>query len=87
MGKFCYDDYKIDKEGFENRESLISSFTYEIRKAKDGAREARESSHFSSDYEKYFGSKFTWVHFLFSLRAIKYNMRFYETNKLDLAMI
>jgi len=87
VGKFCYDDYKIDKEGFKNREFLISSFSYEIRKAKEGTRFKRKSSHFSPYDEGYFGTKFTWAHFLFSLRALKYNMGFYETNKLDIATI
>lgn len=87
IGKFWSSEKFLNQKGFENRDKLISSFSYEIRKAKEGARLIRKSSHFSVEKQAYLGCKFSWVHFLFSLTAIKFNMRYYETNKLDIAQI
>ena len=86
LGKFWNDENRLVK-GAENRDKLISGFSYEIRKAKEGSRLKRNSSHFSLEKQKYFGTQISWVHFLFSLTAIKYNMRFYEANKFDISMI
>ena len=86
LGKFWNDENGLAK-GAENRDKLISGFSYEIRKAKEGSRLKRKSSHLSLDKQEYFGTQISWVHFLFSLTAIKYNMRFYETNKFDISMI
>lgn len=87
IGKFWNDEEYLTKKGFENRDKLISGFSYEIRKAKDESRLTRNQSHFSFEEQKYFGCQISWVHFLFSLTAIKYNMRFYETNKFDVSQI
>jgi len=87
LGKFWNDENGIHIKGTENRDKLISGFSYEIRKAKDGSRLKRESSHFTFEKQEYFGTQISWVHFLFSLTAIKYNMRFHETNKFDISMI
>lgn len=86
LGKFWNDENGLAK-GAENRDKLISGFSYEISKAKEGSRLKRKSSHLSLDKQEYFGTQISWVHFLFSLTAIKYNMRFYETNKFDISMI
>lgn len=87
IGKFWNDEQYRDKSGFENRDKLISGFSYEIRKAKQGSRKRRNSSHFLSELVDYYGTNFSWVHFLFSITAIKYNMRFYETSKFDISVI
>lgn len=87
ISKFWNDEQYLNKKGFENRDKLISGFSYEIRKAKEGSREKRENSHFGFEKMEYLGTKISWVHFLFSMSAIKYNMRFYETNKFDISMI
>lgn len=77
--------YYYNKEEFINRDNLISSFSYEIRKAKEGFRLIRKNSHFSLTEKEYYGVQITWVHFIFSLAAIKFNMQFYETNKFDIS--
>jgi len=87
IGRFWNDENYLNKEGFENRDKLISGFSYEIRKAKEGSRQKRESSHFSLEQNAHYGTKISWVHFLFSLSAIKYNMRFYRSTKFDVSMI
>ncbi|WP_430613205.1 DUF6904 family protein [Flavobacterium sp. JP2137] len=87
IGQFWNYEEKLTQKGFENRDNLISSFSYEIRKAKEEQRLKRNKSHFSFEEQKYFGAQISWVHFLFSLVAIKYNMRYYPTNKLDISQL
>lgn len=87
IGKFWNDEAKLNKKGFDNRDKLISGFSYEIRKAKEESRLKRNKSHFFFEEQKYLGCRISWVHFLFSLSAIKYNMRFCETNKFDISQI
>ncbi|SMD32722.1 hypothetical protein SAMN04488029_1073 [Reichenbachiella faecimaris] len=88
LGKFWNDENASKNLGFENRDLLLSSFSYEIRKAKDSYRLKREENHlYPHEIAEYFGARFSWVHILFSMSAMKYNMQFYETNKLDIAMI
>ncbi|WP_455642808.1 DUF6904 family protein [Parabacteroides sp.] len=87
IGKFWNYEGGLQIKDGENRDKLISGFSYEIRKAKEGSRLKRKSSHLSYEEQEYFGTQISWVHFLFSLTAIKYNMRFCETNKFDIAMI
>lgn len=87
IGKFWNDESYLNRKGYVNRNKLISSFSYEIRKAYDNQRLLRAKSHFSRDEQVYYGTNFSWVHMLFTLTAIKYNMRFYQTNKLDIATI
>lgn len=89
IGKFW--DYQSQDlpefNGAENRDMLMSSFSYEIRKAKEQSRMKRTSNHFSFEQQEYFGTRISWVQMLFSLAALKYNMRLRETNKFDIAMI
>lgn len=87
IGKFWNDEAKSTKKDFENRDNLISSFSYEIRKAKDGSRLKRTTSHFSFEQQEYFGTQLSWVHILFSLTAIKFNMSSCETTKFDISQI
>lgn len=87
IGKFWHGEDDVNYPGSENRDKLISGFSYEIRKAKDGSRLKRNTSHFSQDKQLYYGSQITWVDFLFSLTAVKHHMRFKETNKFDISQI
>lgn len=87
LGKFWNDENNLNKQGFENRDKLLSSFSYEIRKAKEGSRLKRQSNHFSPETQEYLGCQLSWVHVLFSLTALKFNMRYYETNKFDISQI
>lgn len=87
IGKFWNDENYSGKPGFENRDKLISGFSYEIRKAKEDSRLKRNTSHFSFEEQEHFGTQISWVHFLFSLTAVKFNMRYYETNKFDISQI
>ncbi|SHN23057.1 hypothetical protein SAMN04488057_11254 [Cyclobacterium lianum] len=88
IGKFWNDEKASEKLGFENRDKLISNFSFEIRKAKDNSRLKRENNHlYPFEEGKYLGTQFSWVHFLFSISALKYNMQFYETNKFDISVI
>lgn len=72
-------------KGYDNRDELISGFSYEIRHAYQGDRLKRKRSHFSSEKNRYYGAQFSWVHILFSLTALRYNMRLVTYSKFDLA--
>lgn len=85
VGKFWNNDNKLPDKGFASRDKLLSAVSYDLRKAHEGRRLKRDKSHFSLDEITYFGCKISWVHFIFSLHALRYNMRFYETNKFDIA--
>lgn len=87
ISRFWNDEDKLNKKGFKSRDALISGFSYEIRKAKDGNRLKRDNSHFSLSQQTYYGTQISWVHFFFSLTAIKFNMRYKETSKLDISQI
>ncbi|WP_202967936.1 DUF6904 family protein [Chryseobacterium cucumeris] len=87
ISKFWNDENKVNKKGFDNRDTLISGFSYEIRKAKEGSRLKRDSNHLTFEELPYLGATISWVHFLFSLTALKFNMRYAETNKFDLSQI
>ncbi|MFK7048960.1 hypothetical protein FLACOL_01315 [Flavobacterium columnare] len=87
ISQFWNRENTLTKEDFKNRDTLLSSFSYEIRKAKDGNRLTREANHFSNEKQEYLGCQFSWVHFIFSLTALKYNMRYQETTKYDISQI
>ncbi|KGO93631.1 DUF6904 family protein [Flavobacterium subsaxonicum] len=78
---------KIAVKGSENRDELISGFSYELRKAYEGRRLNRKHSHFSFSEIQYYGASISWVHILFSLGALRYNMRYQENSKLDIAVV
>ncbi len=86
VGKFWNDENKFNIKGFESRDKVISGFSYEIRKAYEGKRLKRKNSPFSFDEIECFGTRISWVHFLFAITALKFNMRYCETNKYDIAM-
>ena len=85
IGNFWNKEDFLNKKGFDNRDKLISGLSYEIRKAYEGSRLKRKHSHFSFEETESFGCQISWVHFLFSLTVLRYNMRFMESNKLDLS--
>lgn len=86
IAKFWLDEEYEHKRGFESRGKVISGISYEIRKAKDGFRNERANSHFSLTEQVYYGTQLSWVHILFALSALRYNMRFYETSKLEISL-
>jgi len=87
IGKFWSDENKASQKGFDNRDTLISGFSYEIRKAKEGSRLKKDRNHLTFEELPYLGTTISWVHFLFSLTALKFNMRYSETNKFDISQI
>ena len=87
IGKFWGEERNLTLTGAENRDKLISSFSYEIRKAFEGQRLKKKSDHPDIDEVEYFGTEISWVHFLFFLTALKFNMRYSETTKFDIATV
>lgn len=70
---------------FENRNVLISSFSYEVRKGKDGSRLSKTGSSFGDKGNQYLGFEMSWVHILFSIAALKENWNLIPPDKLDLS--
>lgn len=87
VGKFWNQEEFTEKEGFDSRDQVISGFVHEIRKAYEGNRLTREHSHFMPDPVEHFGCKLSWVHLIFAMNAIRFNMRFFESNKMDLGLM
>jgi len=83
IGNFWNEELKTRVKGFENRDKLISGFSYEIRHAFQGDRLQSKFNHLTNQSGEYYGCKLSWVHVIFSLAALKYNMRFNATSKLD----
>ncbi|WP_121967261.1 hypothetical protein [Myroides sp. N17-2] len=77
----------LHKPDFKSRDSIIGSMLYEIRKAFQGNRLEREGSHFHLNSTPYFGCQISWVDGLFFLHAIRYNTRYFQTNKFQLAYL
>ena len=86
IGKFWNQEDFLNKKGFENRDQLISGFSYELRKAYEGSRLRREHGHYSLEPIPHFGCQFSWIHILFSLSSLRYNMRYLQSDKYDLAI-
>jgi len=86
VSKFWNDEKFFNVKGYEDKNNLISSFSYEIRKASYGSRLIRNSSHYSFEEIPYLGFKISWVHILFSIATLKYNMKMAESNKGEIAM-
>lgn len=87
IGKFWDSENHLYHEGVESRDKLISVLSYDVRIAKSNRALFRTKSHFSSEKQDYCGVQISWVQLLFCLAAIKYNMKFYPTNKLDVSII
>lgn len=86
IGKFWNNENFSKYKDFENRNVLISGFSFELRKAYEGSKLKRKFSHFSNESILHYGAKFSWVHIIFSLHALRYNMRLIESTKYDLAI-
>ena len=86
VGNFWNDEEYINKKGFASRDKLISGFSYELRKAYENTRLRRTKSHFSLEAVNHYGCKISWVHFIFSLSALRFNMRYIENTKIELAI-
>lgn len=83
IGRFWSDDtVKTDQVVYENRDKTISAFAYEIRKAFSGNRFKKKNE----TGVELFGCKLSWIHVLFALSALRYNMRLKQTRKLDIAL-
>ncbi|WP_016777558.1 DUF6904 family protein [Anaerophaga thermohalophila] len=87
IGKYWGEEKDFNLHGSENRDKLISSFSYEVRKAYEGLRLKKKSDHPEIEAVEYFGTKISWVHILFFLAALKFNMRYSETTRFDIAML
>lgn len=86
ISKFWNNEDFIYIKGYEDKNKLISSFSYEIRKASYGSRLTRSNSHYSYEEIPYVGCQISWVHIIFSIVVLKYNMRMVENDKGDIAM-
>jgi hypothetical protein len=86
VGNFWNDEDSLVEPSYENRNKLISGFSYEIRKAHEGSRLKKENSHFSFEKVEHLGCEIDWVHFLFSISALRHNARVQETNKIEIAI-
>lgn len=86
FGRFWGEEnYYLDR-GFETRDKIISGFAYELRKGYEGSRLVRKNNHFSTEDIEYFGTQLSWVHVLFSINALRYNSRFFETTKFEISI-
>lgn len=86
ISKFWNDESFYHIKGYEDKNKLISSFSYEIRKASYGSRLTKDNSHYSIEEIPYVGFKISWPHIVFSIIALRYNMRMVDSNKADIAM-
>jgi len=75
----------LDRPDFNSRESIITIMLYEIRKTFKGNRLKRKGTHFQFNDTPYFGFQISWVYGLFFLHAVRYNTRYFNINKLQLA--
>lgn len=84
---FFLGEDKLNFPGAENRLKLLSSFSYEVRKAYEGVRLKRSYGHLAMEDQACLGTQFSWVHALFSLAGLKYAMNYQSMSKMDVAMI
>ncbi|SED12017.1 hypothetical protein SAMN04489761_4334 [Tenacibaculum sp. MAR_2009_124] len=85
--KFWGNENNDNIKNSDQRDNTISGLSRELRKAHEGSRLKRKNSHFSFEEIEHFGCKISWVHIIFSLSALRYNMRYSETNKLELSIL
>lgn len=86
ISKFWNDEAFFHIKGYEDKNKLISSFSYELRKASYGSRLIKNHSHYSVEEIPYVGFKISWPHIIFSIVALRYNKRMVDSNKADIAM-
>lgn len=87
IGKFWNDEPFGKDKAFENRDSLISGFSYEIRHCYQGDRLKGDHSHFTFDLIPHFGCQLSWVHIIFTLASLRANLAFFPATKLDLGLL
>lgn len=86
LSQFWNQENYLKKAGFESRDTLLSGFFYEIRKAHDGYRLKQAHSHFSLEPNVHYGATISVVHFLFSLAVLRYNARYFQADKYALSV-
>ena len=86
ISKFWNNEDFSSHIGYENRNNVISSFSYEIRKASYGSRLQRNSSHFTLTEIPYLGFQISWVHILFSMSCLNHNRYWAENTKYDVSI-
>lgn len=86
ISKF-WDQEQLTGQEMDGRDSIISGVLYEIRKAHDGQRLQKDRDHFRHVELPYFGTEISWVHILFFMHAVRYNMRIVQSDKLDLSVM
>lgn len=87
ISNFWNIDGFTERSDFEGRDNIISGFVHELRKASEGKRMKRTHSHISYEQLEYHGFKISWVHILFFIGCLRYNMKYFYFSKLDLAKI
>lgn len=83
---FWGNEDNLNTKGHESRDNVISSFSRELRKTYEGSRLKRKTSHFAFEETHHYGCALSWVHILFSLSALRFNMRYQETSKMDISI-
>lgn len=86
LSKFWGED-KFYYSGHESRDKILGGFFYHIRKACEGRMLITKESPITKEKIEYRGCKLSWVHFLFSIHALRYNTRFETVNKLELSLM
>ncbi|MFD2742374.1 MULTISPECIES: DUF6904 family protein [Sphingobacterium] len=87
ISQYFSNDKFYDRKGFDSRDKIISSFSYELRKAYQKNRLTREAGDYSYEQVTHYGFQCSWIHFIFVIHALRYNMRFAVCSKYDLAQI
>lgn len=86
FARFWGEENNYLEKGFETRDKIISGFAYALRKGYEGSRLVMKNNHFSTEDIEYFGTQLSWVHVLFSINALRYNSRFFETTKFEISI-
>ena len=81
----CFDNYFSNDDSNENRNNVISMFSYEVRHAFQKNRQIKKG-YLESD-DEYYGSKFTWVQFIFVISVLKTNIFYSESNKINISLL
>lgn len=85
---FWNQEEKSNDPAYNSRDNVIVDFSRGLRKAFQGMRLKRTCSHYSP-HEKanVYGFRMTWPHIIFSLSAIKFNMRNSQNNKYGISIL
>lgn len=86
VSKFWNNEGFSSHIGYENKNNVISSFSYEIRKASYGSRLQRNSSHYIPTEIPYLGFQISWPHILFCISCLNHNRYWIETTKYDVSI-